>query len=167
MTQVYEEIEDLLPDLKRFAMSLTHDAVEADDLVQDCVVRALTKESLYEQNGKLKPWLFTMMRNVFISQKRKEAVARKYIQMADFQAARTERPSQIARVALNETLKAVDRLAPGERDAVMQLGVEDMSHEEAAARSNIPVGTVKSRLSRGRAHLRTMMDLEGALVGAA
>ena len=167
MTQVYDQIESLLPDLKRFAMSLTHDAVEADDLVQDCVVRALTKEGLYEQNGKLKPWLFTMMRNVFISQKRKEAVARKYIQMADFQAVKSERPSQFARVALNETLSAVDRLAPGERDAVLHLGVNDLSHEEAAAKSNIPVGTVKSRLSRGRAHLRSMMELEGAQVVAA
>lgn len=167
MTVFQSELETLLPDLTRFARSLTRSEDDAYDLVQDCVERALLKKEYYEEGTNLKSWLFTMMRNLFISQKRREAVARRYVKHVDNSGDRVQRPSQMHHIFLKETMSAIDNLSTAERDAVVMLGVEETSHRDASRVAHLPVGTVKSRLSRGRANLRTALGLDAAGLVAA
>lgn len=160
MTVFHSELETLLPDMTRFARSLTRSEDDAFDLVQDCVERALLKKEYYEDGTNLKSWLFTMMRNIFISQKRRESVARRYVKHIDNSGERVQRASQMHHIFLNETMSAIGDLSSAERDAVVMLGVEESSHREASKKTRLPVGTIKSRLSRGRTNLRTALGLE-------
>lgn len=166
MTAFHTEIETLLPDLTRFARSLTRSEDDAYDLVQDCVERALVKKDYYEDGTNLKSWLFTMMRNLFISQKRRESVARRYVKHIDNSGDRVERASQMHHIFLKETMDAIDDLSSAERDAVVMLGIEESSHRDASNVTRLPVGTIKSRLSRGRANLRVALGLEEAMLVA-
>ena len=166
MTAFDTDIETLLPDLTRFARSLTRSEDDAFDLVQDCVERALMKKEYYEQGTNLKSWLFTMMRNIFISQKRRETVARKYVKHIGNSGDRVQRASQMHHIFLKETMSAIRNLSSAERDAVVMMGVEENSHREASDSARLPVGTIKSRLSRGRTNLRAALGLEGALMVA-
>lgn len=166
MTAFQTELEELLPDLTRFARSLTRSEDDAYDLVQDCVERALIKKDYYEDGTNLKSWLFTMMRNLFISQKRRESVARRYVKHVDNSGDRVQRASQMHHIFLKETMTAIDDLSSAERDAVVMLGVEESSHRDASSVTRLPVGTIKSRLSRGRANLRVALGLEEAMLVA-
>ncbi len=158
------QIAAQVPDLKRYARSLTRTEDDANDLVQDCVERAILKWHLYKPGTNLRSWLFTMMRNVFISQKRREAVASRYMAQAVHDDSMVARPNQMHSVYLKETVEAMDALSSQERAAVQMLGIDEMSHQDAAALNKLPVGTMKSRLSRGRANLRTVLQMaEGDL----
>lgn len=160
MSDFHVELETYLPDLTRFARSLTRSEDDAYDLVQDCVERALLKKDYYEDGTNMKSWLFTMMRNIFISNKRREAVARRYVKHVDDSGDRVQRASQTHHVFLQETMSAINGLSDAERDAVYTLGVKESTHREASRANRLPVGTIKSRLSRGRANLRVALDLE-------
>jgi RNA polymerase sigma-70 factor (ECF subfamily) len=158
------QIEAQIPDLKRYARSLARSEADANDLVQDCVERALIKWHLYKPGTNLRSWLFTMMRNVFISQKRREAVSQRYMNQAIHDESTIARPNQMHSVYLKETVKAMQELSDQERSAVQMLGIDELSHQAAAEINNLPVGTMKSRLSRGRANLRTVLQMaEGDL----
>lgn len=167
MTVFHSELETLLPDLTRFARSLTRSEDDAYDLVQDCVERALLKTEYYEQGTNMKSWLFTMMRNLFISQKRREAVARRYVKHVDNSGDRVQRASQTHHIFLKETMSAIGELSSAERDAVVMLGIEESTHRDASKASRLPVGTIKSRLSRGRANLRVALGIEEAALATA
>jgi RNA polymerase sigma-70 factor (ECF subfamily) len=162
MSVFHAELETFLPDLTRFARSLTRSEDDAYDLVQDCVERALIKKDYYEDGTNLKSWLFTMMRNIFISQKRREGVARRYAKHVDSSGDRVQRASQMHHIFLKETMSAIGQLSDAERDAVYALGVQESSHSEASRATKLPVGTIKSRLSRGRANLRVALGIEDA-----
>lgn len=159
------QIEPLIPDLKRYARSLARSEDDACDLVQDCVERAIVKGDLYRQGTNLRSWMFTLMRNVFISQKRRDAVSMRYLQHAMHHGASIAHPAQMHKVFLNETMAAIDTLSEQEKSAVTMLGLEERSHQEAAEETHLPVGTMKSRLSRGRANLRNTLRLEGTGAG--
>jgi RNA polymerase sigma-70 factor, ECF subfamily len=167
MTAFQTELQTLLPDLARFARVLTRNEDDAHDLVQDCVERALRKQSLFQQGTSLKSWLFTLMRNVFISQKRREALDRRYVAMAQDASPRVQIPSQVNSVFLKQTMNALRRLSPSERQAIVVLGLHEASQHDVAKATNEPVGTVKSRLCRGRAHLRAAMGLDTAMLATA
>lgn len=166
MTAFQNELETLLPDLTRFARSLTRSEDDAYDLVQDCVERALIKKDYYEDGTNLKSWLFTMMRNLFISQKRRESVARRYVKHVGNSGDRVQRASQMHHIFLKETMTAIDDLSTAERDAVVMLGVEESTHRDASNVTRLPVGTIKSRLSRGRANLRVALGLDETMLVA-
>jgi RNA polymerase sigma-70 factor (ECF subfamily) len=167
MTAFQAELQNLLPDLGRFARVLTRNEDDAHDLVQDCVERALRKQALFQHGTSLKSWLFTLMRNVFISQKRRETLDRRYVAMADDGAMRVQVAGQVNSVFLKQTMRALHSLSAGERQAIIVLGVHEGSQHEVAHAMNEPVGTVKSRLCRGRAHLRTALGLEERMLATA
>ncbi len=167
MSAFYTEIQTLLPDLTRFARVLTRNEDDAHDLVQDCVERALRKQELFQNGTSLKSWLFTLMRNIFISTKRRQALDRRYVAMIDDDANRTQRASQVNSVFLKETMRAMGRLSASERQAIVVLGVHEGSQHRMAEAAREPVGTVKSRLCRGRAHLRTLLGMDTAALALA
>jgi RNA polymerase sigma-70 factor (ECF subfamily) len=131
------------------------------------VERALRKQSLFQDGTSLKSWLFTLMRNLFISTKRREALDRRYVAMIDDDSNRVQRPSQVNSVFLKETMRAMGRLSTGERQAIVVLGVHEGSQHRMAEAAREPVGTVKSRLCRGRAHLRTLLGMDNIAMATA
>lgn len=148
-----------IPYLRRFARGLAGDAALADDLVQDCMERALVKEHLYDPSRPLRAWLYAVLRNIHISGLRRSGrarVAKSVDELApDEEAVAGEQESQ---VAVRSIAEALDRLPDLHREVVLLIGLEDMSYREAAEIVGVPVGTVMSRLSRARAALRTMLE---------
>jgi len=142
--------------LRRYAHFLTRTTDQADDLVQDCITRALSRSHLYRADTNLRAWLFTIMRNIFITQSRKAAHRRNYANECMAMSSDATAPNQFHAVALQESLQLVETLPTRERQAILLLGVFEMTYIEAAQHSGIKVGTMKSRASRGRAHLRLL-----------
>ena len=162
MSIVRDEITDHLADLERFARSLVGYGHEADaaDLVHDCVERALRRADQFEDGTNLRAWLFTLLRNIFISRKRHELVKRRHAEAVARAPMPTQQPPQMIHVMLNETAEAMALLSPREAATIRDLAVQEQAHAIVAQRHGIPVGTVKSRLSRTRAKLRGLMAME-------
>jgi RNA polymerase sigma-70 factor (ECF subfamily) len=102
------------------------------------------------------------MRNLFINQKRSEKRAREYGERIKMDGIAVERPRQIDRLMLSELSSAIDQLGSSERQAIRLLAVLNYSYEDAAKQTKLPIGTLKSRLSRGRSRLREMLEWTGA-----
>lgn len=154
MNQVYAEIEEYLPHLRRYAMALAHNPVAADDLVQETVTRALTKSRLFREGTNLRAWLFTVMHNVHISNARRNKHIGAPIDPDIAAATLATQPSQEDPLLLKALEKAMRIIPDTQRVAVILTGVEGMSYEEISEHLNVPVGTIKSRVSRGRDALR-------------
>lgn len=147
-----DDLIALVPRLRRYAMSLTHDSGEADDLVQFTLLKAWEHREKFQAGTSLVAWLFTILRNGFINGRRK----RRY-EVADpsgFHAANlTEPAGQDHTVQLHEVQAAIERLEPPHREALMLVAIEGLPYEAAAAVLGCPPGTVKSRVSRARDRL--------------
>ena len=155
------EIIALLPDLRGFARFLVRNRAMADDVVQDTLVRALGALHQFEPGTNLKAWLFTILRNQFYEQarRRKREVA---AMDARFTGEEGASPQQLARAELHELQALIWRLPPLLREALILVGAQELSHDEAAAICQVPVGTMKARLSRARAALSRLAEQEGA-----
>jgi RNA polymerase sigma-70 factor (ECF subfamily) len=156
-------IEAMIPALRRFAWSLLRDQHAADDLVQDCLERALGSWHLRRRGGDLKAWLFAILYNAHISGRRREArrarLAEEATGLAET-ATGAEAPEGAVHCA--EVLRYLSTL-PEEQQAVLLLvGVEGFGYQETAHILGVPAGTVMSRLSRGRERLRRLTEGEGA-----
>lgn len=151
--QVYSGIETHLQELKRYARSLAG-ANGADDLLQDCVERALSRSHLFREGTNLRAWLFTIMRNLFVSETRRVKRAGPVIDPEIACATMSVSPSQEHAVLLNEMDRAMPSLPAGQREAIQLVAVSGFAYEEAAALMETGIGTVRSRLSRGRSALR-------------
>ncbi len=146
------EIGALLPELRGFARFLARDRVAADDLVQDTVVRAFNALDQFQAGTNLKAWLFTILRNHFYEQLRR-ARRETAVMSAYAETDIAPQPSQQARSELADLQVLIFRLPPLLREALILVGAQGLSHEEAAAICAVPVGTMKARLSRARAQL--------------
>lgn len=154
MAAQLDEMERHVPALRRYARALTHDADEADDLVQDCLERAIRKRALWRPTGAMRAWLFRILLNVHRNDLRTRRRARAVIAPDLPLAEAAIAAPQLGRLALAETARAMQALAPEQREALLLVAVEGMSYAEAAAVLRIPPGTLMSRLARGRAALR-------------
>jgi RNA polymerase sigma-70 factor (ECF subfamily) len=153
------QIEALIPGLRRYAHALVRDRVTADDLVQDALAQALGKIHLWKEGTDLRAWLFTILHNRHISLARQAARQRRVVELQKFKPGSELLPSQIARLELRDLERAIARLPEEQRSLILLVGLEGMSYEEAASVANLPVGTVRSRVSRGRETLRMMTGL--------
>jgi RNA polymerase sigma-70 factor (ECF subfamily) len=162
MSDFSQQIVAVIPHLNRYALKIAGSPDEAEDLVQDCVERALRKSDLYRPGTNLRAWMFTMMRNLFINRKRREKVSQRYTETVRVESSQVTAPTQVTQVFLNQAVSALGALGPEEREAVRLLGIEERSHREAADAMDLPVGTMKSRLFRARAKLRGSLVLDGA-----
>ena len=154
-TAFADQISAKMGDLRRYARRLTGNAADAEDLVQDCLLRALQNWHRFEQGTNLRAWLFTVMRNLHINSFRRPSrheIAMPLDELAN--AAPCHPPTQEARVEMTDFLKAFGRLTPSRQQTVMMVGWDGMSYDEAANRLGVPTGTVRSRLSRARDELR-------------
>jgi RNA polymerase sigma-70 factor (ECF subfamily) len=156
------EVAGHVPHLRRFARALSGDAALADDLVQDCIERALRKQHLFDETRNLKTWLFTILRNLFVSGLRRKTGEMAVKNVDDLVGGEDATlPEQEHGLAVAEIGQALDRLPATHREVVLLVALEDMSYREVAEITGVPIGTVMSRLSRARASLRTMLKDDG------
>ncbi len=146
-----------IPRLRRYARALTGDAAAADDLVQDCLERAWSRFRLWRRGSNLRAWLFTIMHNVHANALRQAQRRPAGLSLTE-DIAGTEDPRQQGAFAALGLARALARLPEDQRAAVLLVGLEDMSYAEAAEILDVPVGTVRSRLARGRERLRRLTD---------
>ncbi len=151
----YDLIVPFIPNLRRYARALVGDRESADDLVQDTLERAVRKFHLWRP-GDLRAWLFSIMHNVFINQLKARKVAPD-VELDDSFAARVPLVTGMDVIDLQRGLLS---LAPEQREVVLLIALEDMSYADVSRALGIPMGTVMSRLSRGRERLRRAMDGE-------
>lgn len=154
-----EQIVEHLPALRAFAMSLSRNSAQADDLVQDTVVKAWTKFDKFQQGTNLRAWLFTILRNTFYSGRRK---AQREVADVDgvFSANLASKPDHDGRLAMKDFEVAFAKLPDEQREALILVGASGFSYEEAADMCNCAVGTIKSRANRGRAKLTELLQLD-------
>lgn len=159
MSQIMDEIEECVPALRRYARALTHDPDRADDLVQDCLERAIRKRGLWRPSGAVRSWVFRILLNVYRNDLRR---ARRSLAPISLDALPGHDPAgldvQPGRLALAETARAMQALPAEQREVLLLVAVEEMSYAEAAAVLSIPAGTLMSRLARARATLRSLTD---------
>ena len=158
MDEAAAVLEQHIPALRRYAYGLARRHDEADDLVQDCLERAVGRWHLRRRDGDLKAWLFTILRNRFISSFRQRR--RQGVHLAWDETAEPPSPSQgpDGGNAVRDIFAALDSLPEEQKSVMLLVGVEDLSYDEAARVLDIPVGTVMSRLSRGRERLRDVLE---------
>jgi RNA polymerase sigma factor (sigma-70 family) len=155
-TSLHRQIEALIPRLRRYARALTRDAVAADDLVQESLTRALGKIHLWQEGTDLRAWLFTILHNQHVTLTRREARERGSIKLQSCCSSSALAPDQTARVQLRDLDRAIAKLPEEQRSVLLLVGLEGMRYDEAAAVAKLPVGTVRSRVARGRESLRVM-----------
>jgi RNA polymerase sigma-70 factor (ECF subfamily) len=157
------EIEDCIPALRRYAAVLLRNRQDADDLVHDCLVRALDKLHTRRDEAELRAWLFAIMHNLFLTQRRR---AKHRPDSEAFEEDMAERSlgapgEQEDRLRWKELLRVLNRLPEDQRRVILLIAVEDLSYAEAARVLGVPIGTVMSRLARGRERLRVATQETG------
>ena len=154
------ELLQHLPRLRRYARALIHNQERADDLVQDTVERALSKLSHFQIGTDMRAWLFTIMHNVFANEVRKPSFRSVHLSADDDLAEMediTVSGNQFSSLEVRDLDYALQRLPVEQRQVVLLVGLDDMSYADVALTLGIPIGTVMSRLSRGRERLRALM----------
>ncbi len=154
------ELVEELPHIRRFAISLLKHGDRADDLVQDCIVRAMANRNSFATGTNLRSWLFTILHRLFVDTCRRGSdrwttTGVPYL----IDSARVE-PRQGDKILLNEVASAVAELPSTQRYVILLIGMQGYSYGEAAEIVGVPVGTVRSRLSRARNALREMLSLD-------
>ena len=153
-----EQLRELMPSLRRFALSLTRHASNADDLVQNCLERALGSVASKRPDGDLRAWLFTILYRQFVDNHRR---TRRYARMLEFFTGRDDaQPSTERTVMAQSTLHAFDQLSTEQRALLLWISVEGLSYQQVADILEVPIGTVMSRLSRARQALRALSEGE-------
>src|ERR671913_583972 len=147
-----------VPSLRAFAISLTGNLDRANDLVQETILRAWANLDRFERGTNLEAWLFTILRNLFHSEYRKR---RREVEDANgaFAAKLRTQPDQQTHLDYEDLLTALAKLPPDQREALLLVGAQGMSYEEAAEVCNVPVGTIKSRVNRARNRLAELLDI--------
>lgn len=156
-----QQLIALLPNLRRFAISLTRSAVSADDLVQITCEKALARQSTYQDGTRLDAWLFRIMRNAWIDEVRKGRTAGPSVDVdvlvdaaGDDGRTRTENV-----LMLKATRAAIADLPDDQRDVLVLVCIEELTYQEASDVLDIPIGTVMSRLARARKKLASVLGI--------
>jgi RNA polymerase sigma-70 factor, ECF subfamily len=152
-----DEVVSLIPALRAFAWSLCHNASDADDLVQDTLIKAWTNREKFEPGTNLRAWLFTILRNTYYT-----AVLRRRREVRDetgeYASTLRSAPTQDWSVAVHSLQDALHKLPDEHREALILVGAAGLSYEEAAEICGCALGTIKSRVNRARARLLKIMD---------
>ncbi len=161
-----DDLVAAIPNMRAFAISLCGNRDRADDLVQEALVKAWNHLDSFEQGTNLKAWLFTILRNAYFSElrKTKREIADSEGQLA---AKLSVPPEQQGHLDLLDLNRALSKLPPDQREALILVGAEGFSYEDAANISGCAVGTVKSRVNRARTRLNELMTTTPAQSGGA
>lgn len=157
-----EKLIGLLPNLRRFALSLSRRGDVADDLVQITVERAIGNSASFDAAQRLEPWLFRIMRNAWIDQTRRQKTQGTQVDVHDMPEALPTDPAPglEARIMLRSVQAAMAELPEEQREILHMICIEEMSYAETAQTIGIPIGTVMSRLARARLALSGKLGLK-------
>jgi RNA polymerase sigma-70 factor (ECF subfamily) len=145
-----------LPRLRRYARALAGNRDDADDLVQDTLERAWAKAGLWSGVADMRAWLFSIMHNLHVDGIRRPKVAT--VDLDDDTPEIPVAPTQGERLAVLDLQAALDQLPVEQKEIILLVALEDMAYADIAKTLGIPIGTVMSRLSRGRERLRALME---------
>ena len=152
-------VEREIPRLRRYARALTRSADRADDLVQETLLRAISKSHLWQTGTDIRAWLFTIMHNHYVNMVRRAMRDEATVDIEQISSSLVANTDPTASSQLRELEQSLSRLPGEQREVILLVGLEGMSYETAANILSVPVGTVRSRLSRGRDALRCLMGL--------
>jgi len=148
-----------IPRLRRYARALLRDRDAADDLVQDCLERALSRIDNWQSSDSPRRWLFTIMHHLFIDQtRRRKRQSETLAQYGNLSDQASVPASQLDSVVSREVFDALQQIGADRRAALLLVGVEGLTYAEAATVLGIPAGTLMSRIARGREELRALLD---------
>ena len=161
MTREPDPILDVMPALRRYAVALSRDEAEADDLVQDALLRGHEARRSFRPGANLRVWLFAILRNAFLDRRRRRAAESRRDDAAAVLAPLSIDAPQEAAVRLAQVREAFLRLPEDQREALSLVAVEGLTYAAAAAVAGIPIGTLMSRVARARAELRAFEEGRG------
>ena len=158
MQSIEQQVVEHIPRLRRYSRALLRgDVAAADDLVQDCLERALSRQRLWRRDSDLRAWLFTIMHNLYVNRLRRAGheatLAQAPEEIEEFAA-----PPAADPVSLLELERAFSRLHPDQREILLLVALEGLSYQQVATILSVPEGTVMSRLARGREWLRRALE---------
>lgn len=148
-----QQVCDQVPHLRRYARALCGDSFTAEDLVQDCLERALRKRHLWRPHGRMRAWLFRILYRLYLNERASARMRRETV-TPDAGASLVTAASQEAYAQCHDVLAVIDGLPPEQRAALLLIALEGPSYREAARILGINVGTLRSRLSRAREEVR-------------
>lgn len=154
---VLSKLEENVPSLRRYAWTLLRNPSDADDLVQDCLLRALDRIDTLRTEGDLRPWLFAIMHNLYVSRWRRMRT-RSHIAADSAEADLAVPASQPASAEMRDALRGLAQLPEDQRQVILLVAVEGFQYGEVANMLGVPIGTVMSRLSRARDRLRDFVE---------
>lgn len=153
MDHFLDQLEACVPALRRYARALTRNADLADDLVQDCLERAISRRGLFRPTGPIRAWLFTVLLNLYRNALRSSQRRGEMVHIDTVPELSTPAP-QPGHLALAEMARAIDTLPLEQKEALLLIALEGLPYQEAADILKIPLGTLMSRLGRARSALR-------------
>ncbi|GEO37459.1 RNA polymerase sigma-70 factor (ECF subfamily) [Skermanella aerolata] len=153
-----QEMATHIASLRRYAIALTRNTDEAEDLVQECLSRAIAGADTFRPDADLRVWLFRILHNVHVSGLRRRKLETAVKADADATAMQATEPAQHQHMEVREVMAALSQLPEDQRRAVTLIATEELKYDEAAKRLGVPIGTFMSRLGRGRAALRSMLN---------
>jgi RNA polymerase sigma-70 factor (ECF subfamily) len=158
MSDPRDELAEHIGPMRAFAISLCRNSATADDVVQDALVKAWTNIDKFEAGTNMRAWLFTIVRNTYFSLHRKR---KREVEDVDgtYAEGLSQKPDHDGKLALRDFAVAFDQLTDEQREALVLVGAQGFSYEEAAQTVGVAVGTIKSRVNRGRAHLAELLDV--------
>lgn len=156
---IQQQLVGYLPNLRAFAVSLCRDSAQADDLVQDTILSAWQHWDRFQEGTNLRAWLFTILRNKFLTnvRKQREEVSIDGEGTLPYYSL-TAQPAQTSWMDSRDFLKALKQVPTDQREALVLVGAEGFSYEEAAEICGCAIGTIKSRVHRARARLLELLD---------
>lgn len=153
-----DDLHEQITSLRRYAYVLCRNHADADDLVQEALLKAIASAHTYKPDKDLRSWLFSILHNTFVSHKRQYARRARAARFLDSTLKEAGvKPVQEAKVEVRDTLNMLSRLNPDQQAVLVMVAVEGMSYAEAAETLDIPMGTLMSRLARGREELRGLV----------
>ena len=153
-------LESEIPRLRRYARALARDASLADDLVQSCLTRAITKQHLWQPATDTRAWLFTVLHNQYVSDLRRSVHDRNTVSIDDMIPVLSVKPDALQVLELRDLEATIAKLSDEQRQVILLVGLEGMRYDQAASILGIPTGTLRSRLSRARDQLRILMGID-------
>ena len=147
-----------MPNLRKFALRLTGNGPDADDLLQSTVLRAMEKEHLFQTGTDLFKWSSKIMYNLFVTDYRRKVRFETQYDPESYIEKESVNDSQEVKVELAEVTEAMNQLSPDHKEILVLVCVNGMRYHEVAESLDIPVGTVRSRLSRARECLQLILD---------
>jgi RNA polymerase sigma-70 factor, ECF subfamily len=157
VSQTEQLIAEQIPRLRRYARALLGDPVRADDLVQESLLRALSRRHLWQPGTDIRAWMFTILHNIHVNNQRKRHVRKDYQEPLEDQPELATPSTQEKSLEIRDLARALDMLPEPQRQVVLLVGLEGMDYKKVADVLEIPLGTVMSRLHRGREALRQLV----------